>query len=132
MLLLPGAVDTHTHLNPEMPDPPRSQGNQDDFVSGSAAAFAAGATTISNFIPVQPDENVNAYGLRVIGGIEKSAMADVFIHVTVGNEPARFTREMLDGLAGRGFVSTGEDFLATTSTLWPGSESSRRPARSAC
>ena len=22
MLLLPGAVDTHTHLNPEMPDPP--------------------------------------------------------------------------------------------------------------
>ena len=50
MLLLPGAVDTHTHLNPEMPDPPRPKGNQDDYVSGSAAAFAAGATTISNFI----------------------------------------------------------------------------------
>ena len=115
MLLLPGAVDTHTHLNPEMPDPPRPQGNQDDYVSGSAAAFAAGATTISNFIPVQPDEDVNAYALRVIDGIEKSAMADVFIHVTVGNEPARFTREMLDELAGRGFVSTGEDFLARES-----------------
>ena len=41
MLLLPGAVDTHTHLNPEMPDPPRPQGNQDDYISGSAAAFAA-------------------------------------------------------------------------------------------
>ena len=115
MLLLPGAVDTHTHLNPEMPDSPRPQGNQDDYVSGSAAAFAAGATTISNFIPVQPDEDVNAYALRVIDGIEKSAMADVFIHVTVGNEPARFTREMLDELAGRGFVSTGEDFLARES-----------------
>ena len=79
MLLLPGAVDTHTHLNPEMPDPPRPKANQDDYVSGSAAAFAAGATTISNFIPVQPDEDVSAYALRVIGGIEKSAMADFFI-----------------------------------------------------
>ena len=115
MLLLPGAVDTHTHLNPEMPDPPRPKANQDDYVSGSAAAFAGGATTISNFIPVQPDEDVSAYALRVIGGIEKSAMADFFIHVTVGNDPARFTREMLDELAGRGFVSTGEDFLARES-----------------
>ena len=115
MLLLPGAVDTHTHLNPEMPDPPRPQANQDDYISGSAAAFAAGATTVSNFIPVQPDEDVSAYALRVTGAIEKSAMADVFIHVTVGNDPARFTREMLDELAGRGFVSTGENFLARES-----------------
>jgi len=115
MLLLPGAVDTHTHLNPEMPDPPRPQGNQDDYVSGSAAAFAGGATTISNFISVHPDEDVSAYAARVIGGIEKSAMADFFIHVTVGNDPARFTREMLDELASRGFVSTGEDFLARES-----------------
>lgn len=40
MLLLPGAVDTHTHLNPVMPDPPRPTRPQDDYVTGSAAAFS--------------------------------------------------------------------------------------------
>ncbi len=115
MLLLPGAVDTHTHLNPEMPDPPRPQGNQDDYVSGSSAAFAGGATTISNFIPLLPNEDVNAYAARVISAIERSAMADFFIHVTIGNDPTPFTGDMLGELAERGFVSTGEDFLARES-----------------
>ena len=115
MLLLPGAVDTHTHLNPEMPDPPRPQGNQDDYVSGSSAAFAGGATTISNFIPLLPNEDVTAYAARVIGAIESSAMADFFIHVTIGNDPTPFTGDMLGELAEHGFVSTGEDFLARES-----------------
>ena len=115
MLLLPGAVDTHTHLNARMPDPPRPQGNQDDYVSGSAAAFAGGATTISNFIPLLPNEDVSAYAARVIGGIERSAMADFFIHVTIGNDPTPFTPAMLAELADQGFVSTGEDFLARES-----------------
>ncbi len=115
MLLLPGAVDTHTHLNPVMPDPPQPSRNQDDYVSGSAAAFAGGATTLSNFLPMQAGEDVDAYADRVIGGIENRAIADFFIHVTVGNEPGRFTPEVLDALAGRVFVSTGEDFLARES-----------------
>src|SRR5687767_12114712 len=33
MILVPGAVDPHTHLVPELPNPPRSSGNQDDYVS---------------------------------------------------------------------------------------------------
>ena len=115
MLLLPGAIDTHTHLNPVMPDTPQPSRNQDDYVSGSAAAFAGGATTVSNFIPMQAGEDVRAYAARVIDGIENRAMADFFIHVTVGNDPVRFTPEMLDDLAGLGFVSTGEDFLARES-----------------
>ena len=115
MFLLPGAVDTHTHLNPELPDPPRPRGNQDDYVSGSAAAFAGGATTISNFIPMQPTEDADAYAARVVAEIERSAMADFFIHVTIGNDPARFTPDLLEDLASRGFVSTGEDFLARES-----------------
>ncbi len=51
MLVMPGAVDTHTHLNAEMLNPPRPNRPQDDYVTGSAAAFAGGMITISNFIP---------------------------------------------------------------------------------
>ncbi len=115
MLLMPGAVDTHTHLNAEMPDPPRPLRPQDDYFTGSAAAFAGGVTTISNFIPMQPGEDAAGYAERVIGGIEKSAMADFFIHITIGGDPAPFTPERLNALAERGFVSTGEDFLARES-----------------
>jgi dihydropyrimidinase len=115
MLLMPGAVDTHTHLQPELPNPLPPDANQDDYVSGSAAAFAGGATTISNFIAMQPDEDVSGYAERVIRAIEKSAMADVFIHVNMGNDPSPFTQTMFHRLADRGFVSTGEDFLARVS-----------------
>ncbi len=115
MLLFPGAVDTHTHLNAETPDPPRPRANQDDYTSGSAAAFAGGVTTVSNFIPLLPEEDVGAYAERVISGIQTSGMADFFIHVNMGSDPAPFSRGKLDELAGRGFVSTGEDFLARES-----------------
>ncbi len=115
MLVMPGAVDTHTHLNAEMPNPPRPNRPQDDYVTGSAAAFAGGVTTISNFIPLQPNENAASYADRVIGGIEKSAMADFFIHINIGSNPAAFTPDRLNALASRGFVSTGEDFLARES-----------------
>lgn len=114
-ILVPGAVDTHTHLLAELPSPPRPNTNTDDYVSGSAAAFAGGATTISNFIPMLEKEDAAAYATRVTGQIEKSAMADFFIHVNMGNDPAPFTFPLLDQLAAKGFVSTGEDFLARVS-----------------
>ena len=115
MLLLPGAVDTHTHLIAELPKPPQPNANTDDYASGSSAALAGGATTISNFIPMLPGEEANAYADRVIGQIQKTGIADFFIHVNMGNDPAPFTRAMFDKLADRGFVSTGEDFLARAS-----------------
>ena len=45
MILMPGAVDTHTHLNQVMPDPPQPYRNQDDYESGSAAAYLRSRTT---------------------------------------------------------------------------------------
>ena len=104
MLVLPGAVDTHTHLNPVMPDPPQPNRNQDDYASGSAAAFAGGVTTVSNFVSMRPGEDVDAYAARVISAIEQNAMADVFVHVAVGNDPTPFVRSRLDELVSRGFV----------------------------
>jgi dihydropyrimidinase len=112
MILIPGAVDPHTHLVPELPNPPRSSGNQDDYVSGSAAAFAGGVTTVSNFIGLGEDE-VTAYADRVTSEVAKKGIADVFVHVSMGRDPARFTQSaVLKQLADRGFTSTGENFFA--------------------
>ena len=65
MILMPGAVDTHTHLNAEPPAQPRPNGNTDDYVSGSSAGFAGGATTLSNFVPMLENETPAAYADRV-------------------------------------------------------------------
>ena len=115
MILMPGAVDTHTHLNAEPPNPPRPLGNTDDYVSGSSAAFAGGATTLSNFLPMLENEDANAYAARVKGAIHKTGMADFYIHVNMGNDPAKFNTALYSALAAKGFVSTGEDFLARVS-----------------
>jgi dihydropyrimidinase len=115
MILMPGAVDTHTHLNAEPPNPPRPNGNTDDYVSGSSAAFAGGATTLSNFLPMLDNEDPDTYAARVKGAIHKTGMADFFIHVNMGNDPAKFTPALYSALAAKGFVSTGEDFLARVS-----------------
>src|SRR5580693_8372384 len=45
MLLFPGIVDTHAHLNLEAIVPPNPQGNPDDLTSGSPAAVAGGIRT---------------------------------------------------------------------------------------
>jgi len=102
MFLIPGGVDTHTYLLPQLPNPPQPNANTDDYTSGSAAALAGGATTISNFIAIELQEDASAYAGRVIGQIRKTGIADFFIHVNMGNDPAPFTRAMLDELADRG------------------------------
>src|SRR5438093_48831 len=115
MLVLPGGVDPHTHLVPELPNPPRPNANQDDYVSGSRGALAGGVTTMSNFIPLGADD-VSAYADRLISQVQKSAIADVFIHVSMGNDPTRFTdATTLKALTDWGFTSTGENFLANLS-----------------
>src|ERR1051325_481219 len=49
MLVLPGGVDPHSHLTAE--PPPLAPGRAvEDYVSGSRAALAGGATTLANFV----------------------------------------------------------------------------------
>jgi dihydroorotase-like cyclic amidohydrolase len=78
MLLLPGAIDTHTHLSlepvvrPVVIAPGTNAGAVDDFTDGSKAALAGGITTISNFVAMKNDEDPNAFADRVIKAIETS------------------------------------------------------------
>jgi len=78
MLLLPGAIDTHTHLELAPLANPRFGDKIDDWTTGSMAALAGGVTTISNFIPMASNEDPNAFADRVIKSLETYAIADVY------------------------------------------------------
>jgi dihydropyrimidinase len=79
MLLIPGAVDPHTHLDAEM----FSQHTIDDFESGTVAAAAGGVTTIVDYA-------FQAQGGSLAGAIDKwtakaqpRAIIDFAFHVAL-------------------------------------------------
>ena len=105
MLVLPGGVDPHTHLSAEVP-PAASGRVVDDYASGSAAALAGGVTTVSNFVSKPASENESVFLDRNIALVEKTAIADFFLHVNVGSDPSWVTPQVLSTMADRGFTST--------------------------
>ena len=127
MLLMPGAIDTHTHLSmepvvrPVVIEPGTNAGAVDDFTDGSKAALAGGITTISNFVAMKNDEDPNAFADRVIKAIETYAIADVYPRALVlplstpkGAPPDPLTqKKTYDALVARGIVGTGEDRMAS-------------------
>jgi dihydropyrimidinase len=106
MLVLPGGIDPHVHLNAENSPTPRPGATVDDYTSGSAAAIAGGVTTISNMVSKQPTETVDAFVARASAQVEKAAIADMMLTFMVGNDPAWLTPEALNTLASHGFTSS--------------------------
>jgi dihydropyrimidinase len=121
--LMPGIVDTHTHLPMDPTIAPGPKANTDDIITGGEAALAGGVTLLGDFIAIKNDEDPNAYAERNIALIQKNSIADVYIHASVnpvdtpkGTPPDPLTqRKTFDALAARGIVSTGEDFMARES-----------------
>jgi dihydropyrimidinase len=117
MILMPGIIDTHTHLPLDVSIPPPPKGNQDNIITGGRAALAGGITTLGDFIAFGNNEDPNAFADRNIALIEKNSIADVYIHARVdpvdtpaGSPPDPLTQKStFDALAARGIVSTGED-----------------------
>jgi dihydropyrimidinase len=120
MILMPGIIDTHTHLPVDVSVPPNPKGNQDNIITGGRAALAGGITTLGDFIRIDNNEDPNVFADRNIGFIQKNSIADVYIHASVtpmdtpkGSPPDPLTQKAtFDKLAARGIVSTGEDFMA--------------------
>ncbi|MGI4877476.1 MAG: amidohydrolase family protein [Janthinobacterium lividum] len=118
--LMPGIIDTHTHLPLDPTIAPPAKGNQDNIVTGGRAALAGGVTLLGDFIALKNDEDPNVYADRNIALIRKNSIADVYIHASVnpvdvpkGSPPDPLTqRKTFEALAARGIVSTGEDFMA--------------------
>ena len=106
MLLLPGGVDPHSHLTAERPaDLPPGQ-IIEDYASGSAAALAGGITTVTNFISKQEHEDLTAFLKRNVDLVEKYSIADMLLHVNVGNDPSWLTAQAIEMMASQGFTST--------------------------
>ena len=110
MLVLPGGVDPHSHLSAEIP-PAASGRVVDGYASGSAAALAGGVTTVSTFLSKPAGENASVFLDRNIALVEEAAIADVFVHVNLDDDPSWVTPQVLSMMADRGFTST-KTFMA--------------------
>ncbi len=82
LLVLPGAVDPHVHL--EMPvGPTRSS---DDWLSGTVAAACGGTTTVIDFVEPQPGETL-AQALEARRALAQVGTAvDFALHMTLSND----------------------------------------------
>ena len=79
LLVLPGGLDMHVHL--EATDADRSQPRwADDFASGSHAAAAGGITTIGDMVFPEPGETPPPSLARVAADAARVTVVDVVLH----------------------------------------------------
>jgi dihydropyrimidinase len=79
--LLPGGVDTHTHL--ESPSDGFTTRTADDFITGTVAAAHGGTTTIVDFVKARPGQGIyDAYQRRAERASE-SCVVDFAFHPVV-------------------------------------------------
>lgn len=90
LLVLPGAIDPHTHLDAQM----MGTTTADDFYSGTRAALAGGTTTVIDFaLPRAGDGDLLA-GLERYERVAKVAACDYGFHVAVTNWSSRIEEQI--------------------------------------
>lgn len=132
LLVLPGVIDAHTHLNSEWPFPDERR-PADDFASGTRGAAAGGITTVCDFVYALGDESLLQATNRVCAAAAAGAHVDVALHVAVTTFRETVLHELGD-LVGAGFTSfkfytSLPDFQARAADLPPGPREARQPRR---
>ncbi len=79
MLVLPGAVDEHVHLQMPVGD----FASSDDFYSGTVAAACGGTTTVIDFVEPQPDQLLLEALLARRAEADGKATIDYGLHMTL-------------------------------------------------
>jgi dihydropyrimidinase len=100
MLLLPGAVDPHTHLDAEMFDARTA----DDFESGTIAAAAGGVTTIVDYAFQAPGGSLSDAISKWDGKAHGRAIIDYGFHVAI-LDPTAATIAEIPKVVERGVTS---------------------------
>lgn len=128
LLVLPGAIDPHTHLDAQM----MGTTTADDFYSGTRAALAGGTTTIIDFaLPRAGDGDLLA-GLERYERVAKVAACDYGFHVAVTNWSSRIEEQIGEITRSRGinsfkfFLAYKGAFAVDDATLMKGFEACRR------
>lgn len=100
MLVIPGGVDPHVHL--EMPTP--TTVTSDDWLTGTRAAAFGGTTTVIDFIEPENDETLlDAFKKRRAQAEEKSAI-DFSLHMTISRTNPETLAE-IPSIIGQGIPS---------------------------
>lgn len=71
LLVMPGGIDPHTHLQPPFAD---------DFTTGSRAALAGGITAVGTFAFPRAGQSLVEGALRLTNLADTTAIADMFLH----------------------------------------------------
>jgi dihydropyrimidinase len=103
LVLLPGGVDPHTHLNSVWPFGEERR-PADDFASGTRAAAAGGITTVCDFVYHLGGETLVEAAVRVDETAAAGACIDYALHVVVSELRDSF-REEVEPLVEAGFPS---------------------------
>ena len=97
-LVLPGAIDVHTHFETRIGDDQTA----DDFESGTRAAAAGGVTTIVNFAIQGPGESLWSAVERELAKAEGACHIDYGFHVGVTDATVL---DEIESLAAAGFTT---------------------------
>ncbi|SAL59512.1 phenylhydantoinase [Caballeronia arvi] len=102
MLVLPGGVDGHCHLDQPMPDGLRMA---DDFLSGTRSALCGGTTTVIPFAAQAKGQSLQAAVDDYHSRAEGRALIDYGFHLIVADPTPHVLAEELPRLISNGYTS---------------------------
>ncbi len=117
LLVLPGGIDAHTHLNSVWPFPDERR-PADDFESGTRGAAAGGITTVCDFVyPLDSESLIDAF--KRVNNAASSSHIDYGLHMVVTTFSQGYVDEVEEviaaGMPSFKFYTPQPDFMTNGS-----------------